>query len=86
MWPPWGIALTGDALTTWIADDRISIWSRPNTGSIAWSPQTTLGSLGAGTSNFDYPSGVAMFVDEHTMAIADSSNDQISIWRADRSV
>jgi len=80
---PFGLAVSRDRLTVWVADtgnDRTSVWTRPDTSSTAWSNQTTFGSSGSGPSQFGTPIGVAISRDEQTIWVSDNSNHRISVW------
>jgi sugar lactone lactonase YvrE len=82
---PSAVALSGDGLTAWIADSynsRVSIWTRPDASSTAWSNQATFGSLGEGTNQLNEPNSLALFDDEQTIAVMDTSNWRVSIWGA----
>ncbi|MFT4040702.1 MAG: hypothetical protein QM692_21155 [Thermomicrobiales bacterium] len=77
------LAVAADTLTIWVADTsngRVSIWTRPNATSTAWSNATTFGSAGSGGSDFSYPNGVAISEDTLTAWIADTINNRISVW------
>ena len=80
---PQGIALSGDTLTMWVADTnsgRVSVWTRPNASSIAWTNQTTFGSEGSGASQLVSPRTVAIANGTRTAWVADTLNNRISIW------
>ncbi|MFT4037896.1 MAG: NHL repeat-containing protein [Thermomicrobiales bacterium] len=80
---PSDLALSADELTLWIADqfnDRISIWTRPNTGSLDWTNIGTFGVYGQDYDQFYNPYGVTLSQDERTMWVSDSYNSRISIW------
>jgi hypothetical protein len=49
-------------------------------GCAAWSNQTTFGSHGAGVSQFNFPSGVAVSPDMLTVWVADTNNTRMSVW------
>jgi hypothetical protein len=79
----YGLALSGDGLTAWIADSfnsRISVWTRPGANSTAWSNQTTIGSEGSGPTQFTNPSGVAVSPTGQTLWVSDTSNNRLSVW------
>lgn len=80
---PHRVAVSRDTLTVWVSDtgnNRISVWTRPNANSTAWSSQTTFGSGGAGTGNVNEPIGLAVAADGRTVVIADADNDRIAVW------
>jgi sugar lactone lactonase YvrE len=80
---PWQVAVSADTLTAWVADtfnSRIVIWTRPDTTSTAWSYSTQFGSAGAGDSNLNGPTGVAIASDSRTAWITDSQNFRMVIW------
>lgn len=77
---PYGVAVSADGQTLWVAaqdNHRISVWTKVGG---AWQPQTTFGSYGNGPSQFSFPSGVAVAADERTVWVADEDNRRISIW------
>jgi DNA-binding beta-propeller fold protein YncE len=80
---PKGVFVSADLLTAWVADtgnDRIPVWTRPDTFSTTWSFSTTFGSGGTGDSNFRNPRGVVVSADSLTAWVADTVNNRISIW------
>jgi DNA-binding beta-propeller fold protein YncE len=80
---PYGVAVSADGLTAWIADQgnsRFSVWTRPSAESTAWTNQTTFGTRGSGPSNFASPTGVAVSADGLTAWISDQSYNRISVW------
>jgi DNA-binding beta-propeller fold protein YncE len=80
---PEGLSLSPDLLTLWIADAnnaRISIWTRPNATSTAWTHLANFGSLGSGDDNFDYPEDVSLSADTLTALIADNGNSRVCVW------
>jgi sugar lactone lactonase YvrE len=82
---PNNVFVSADGLTAWVADygnNRISVWTRPNTTTSAtsWTNQTTFGSTGSGPSEFDYPAGVVASTDGLTVWVADLDNNRISVW------
>ncbi|MFT4039767.1 MAG: NHL repeat-containing protein [Thermomicrobiales bacterium] len=82
---PDGVAITEDTLTVWVADSnnsRISVWTRPDATSSAWTNTTTFGSLGGGANELYYPLSVAVSGGPTTIWIADSANNRVSIWAA----
>ncbi len=81
-WPS-GIAVSANMLTAWVADssnNRIAIWTRPNTSSTAWSYSAQYGTFGSGDSQLGFPAGVAVSADGLTTWVADSFNSRIVIW------
>ncbi len=81
---PTGVAVSSNGLTTWVTDGgnhRIAVWTRPNAGSTAWTPQTTFGSEGSGPSQFQNPYGVAVSIEKLGIWVADTGNNRISVWR-----
>ncbi|MEZ4561389.1 MAG: beta-propeller fold lactonase family protein [Thermomicrobiales bacterium] len=80
---PFGVAVSADGLTVLVADtynDRISVWSRPDTGSIVWANQATFGTSGAGPDQLQRPMGVAISADGLTAWVGDKGNDRVSVW------
>jgi sugar lactone lactonase YvrE len=80
---PQGVFVSADTLTAWIADmnnNRIAVWTRPNTSSTTWSYSAQFGTSGSGNDNFTNPTGVVVSADSLTAWIADFGNDRISIW------
>jgi DNA-binding beta-propeller fold protein YncE len=80
---PFGVSVSADSLTAWIADmnnNRISIWTRPNTSSTTWSYSTQFGTSGSGNDNFTNPAGVFVSSDTLTAWVADAGNNRIAIW------
>ena len=81
---PYGVAVSADGRTAWVADsgnNRISVWTRPTSTSIEWSPSSRFGSgPGSGGANFKYPSGVTVSADGRTARVADANNHRISVW------
>ena len=77
------VAVSADGLTAWIVDsgnNRISVWTRPDASSTAWSPEATFGSYGTGSEQFDNPRGIALSADRLTVWVADAFNVRISVW------
>jgi tripartite motif-containing protein 71 len=77
------VAVSQDTLMVWVSDtgnNRISVWTRQNANSTAWSNQTTFGSAGAGTGNVNSPVGLTVAPDGRPLLIADADNDRISVW------
>jgi DNA-binding beta-propeller fold protein YncE len=84
---PRGVFVSADTRTAWVADsynNRISIWTRPNTTSKTWSYSTEFGKgnlfTPAGDKNFNDPRGVFVSADKRTAWVADMRNHRISIW------
>jgi len=80
---PRSIAVAPDTLTAWIADegnDRVSIWTRPDRASHAWSPAAAFGSTRPGACYLDAPNGIAVSADSLTVIVADLSKSRISAW------
>jgi DNA-binding beta-propeller fold protein YncE len=80
---PDGVAVAPDALTVWVADRgnaRVSVWTRPDAASTAWTNATTFGSTGSGTSQFNSPRGVAVEPDGLTVWVGDFFNHRVSVW------
>jgi len=77
------VSTSADGLTALVSEPRshrIAVWTRPDAGSSSWTRQTTFGSAGQETAEFNSPLGVAMSDDARTAYIADSNNFRISIW------
>ncbi len=77
---PYGVAVSADGQTLWVANDEshvISVWTKVG-GS--WQPQTTFGGYGNGPSQFSSPYGVAVAADEQTVWVVDTGNNRISVW------
>ena len=80
------MTVSADGLRVWVSDSgnaRISVWTRPDDSSTAWSPQTTFGSYGTGPTQFGGTRGVAVSANELTVWVADTSgitNQRISVW------
>lgn len=80
---PARVAVSSDTLTCWVTDyanDRVSVWTRPDAGSATWTNQTTFGVRGSGPNDFRRPVGVAVSGDQLMVWIADSENNRVSIW------
>ncbi|MFM9107355.1 MAG: hypothetical protein ACKOWF_11735 [Chloroflexota bacterium] len=85
---PYGVALSTDGLTAFVADtnnSRISVWTRPNASSTAWTNQTTFGEPGAAPSQFVAPPGIALHPDQQqnglVVAVADYYSFAIKFWK-----
>ena len=80
---PWGLAISADELTMWVADSanhRISVWTRPNANSTNWSHQTNFGSQGSGPDQFNQPSDVAVSNDSRTVWVTEYASNRVSVW------
>ena len=80
---PYGVAVSADTLTAWVADSnnhRISVWTRPTSTLTDWSHSTNFGSEGTSNPNFRSPHGVAVSANGRTAWVADSFNNRISVW------
>lgn len=80
---PNGGTVSPDGLTAWVADSgnaRISVWSREDAASTAWSNQATFGSNGSGSGHFNFPNSVAVSSNGLTVGVADTDNNRISVW------
>jgi DNA-binding beta-propeller fold protein YncE len=79
---PFGVAVSADGQTAWVADrgnHRVSIWTK--SGPTTWANVTTFGGgPGTGASQFNEPSRVAVTPDEQTVWVADTQNDRVSVW------
>ncbi len=81
---PRAIAVSEDTLTVWVADynnNRIVIWTRPDSSSTAWSYSTQFGTFGTGATNFKEPKGIAVSPDTLTAWVGDSGNHRIMVWK-----
>jgi DNA-binding beta-propeller fold protein YncE len=78
---PMDVAVSADGNTVWVADGgnhRISIWSKSGS---TWSPVDTFGSgPGNESSQFSFPTSVAIAADEQTVWVADADNNRVSVW------
>lgn len=86
---PFGVAIATDGLIAQVADTyngRISVWTRPDVSSTAWSNVTTFGSYGGDASQFNFPTGVAVSPDDLTVWVAEAGNHRISVWSRPDSV
>ncbi|MFT4037897.1 MAG: NHL repeat-containing protein [Thermomicrobiales bacterium] len=80
---PYGVALSADERTLWVADtgnNRISIWSRPDAASQVWTPLWRFGSAGSAADQFNTPDGIVLSADGSTIWIADRLNQRMSLW------
>jgi DNA-binding beta-propeller fold protein YncE len=80
---PWGLAVSADTLTAWVADpdaDRVVVWARPDTSSTTWTYRAKFGTEGSGDSNFASPKALAVSSDNLAVWVVDQSNYRISIW------
>jgi DNA-binding beta-propeller fold protein YncE len=79
---PMGIAVSADTLNVWVADfynERISVWTRSDKESMAWSPSTQFSAFGTGASKLVYPQRVAVTPDGRTVLV---SGDGLSQYPA----
>lgn len=75
---PMSVSVTADGLTAMVADsanNRASVWTRPDAASTAWTHQTDFAS---GTLNT--PFGIAITADGMTTLIADSLHNRLASW------
>ncbi len=80
---PASVFVSADTLTAWVADNgnnRIVIWTRPDTSSTTWSYSTQFGTQGTGDSNFDLPVGIAVSLDTLTAWVTDLGNSRTVVW------
>lgn len=80
---PQGVDVSADGLRVWVADtfnNRVSIWTRPNAASTAWTNQTTFGTGGSGVGQFSFPRHLAVSSDELTVWVGDRDNNRVSVW------
>jgi sugar lactone lactonase YvrE len=80
---PNGVFASADSLTTWVADfgnNRISIWTRQNSASTAWTYSAKFGAQGTGGSDLWNPSGVFVSADSLTAWVSEYGNNRISVW------
>ncbi|MGI9253737.1 MAG: beta-propeller fold lactonase family protein, partial [Thermomicrobiales bacterium] len=85
MQDPWSVALSPDGLVAWVAEytnNRVSIWTRPDAASSAWTEQTTFGS-GPGTApnQFHYLTGLSVTPDGRTAYVSDLENNRLTVWQ-----
>ncbi len=74
------MAVSADGKTVWVGEsgnDRISVWQLSG-GS--WLPDTTFGSSGSGTDQFNTPQYLDVSADGRTVWVSDLRNDRISVW------
>ena len=79
---PIGLRLLDD-LTVWVADSgnsRLSVWTRPDTDSSAWTFAETIGSEGNLDDEFKMVNDVVFSSDKQTAMIADLGNNRICQW------
>ncbi len=76
---PTGIALSGDLLTSIVADrsnDRVTVWTRSDTQKTStWTAQA-----GFGANEFDSPHAVALSPNGLTAYVADYNHFKIQVW------
>jgi len=81
---PWGVAVSPDLLSVWVSNvgtHRVSIWTRPNVDSNAWTWQASFGGgPGSGASELSAPMGLAVTADGMTALVADAGNSRVSVW------
>ncbi len=80
---PWGLALAPNGLTLWIADtfnNRVQVWTRPDTLTQTWTYSTAFGALGDGNGQFSSPRDVAVSEGGKNVYVADASNNRVSVW------
>lgn len=81
---PGGLSVTADGLELYVADvanNRVSVWSRPNASSTQWSPKTTIGSFGTKPSSINNPRDAHVLPDGSGLLITDPGNKQVDVWR-----
>jgi 6-phosphogluconolactonase (cycloisomerase 2 family) len=79
-----GVAVSPDTRTVWIADrgnGRIAVWKRPDASSTTWTSNAQFGTKGSGPDQFDSIHDLAVTPDEHTVFVADLSNQRVSVWQ-----
>lgn len=80
---PRGIALSPDELELYVVDtvnDRISVWTRPDTTS-SWAANQTLGNgAGSALNQFETPLGISMADNGLSFYVADSDNNRVVRW------
>ncbi|MFM8593930.1 MAG: hypothetical protein ACKOCK_06005, partial [Chloroflexota bacterium] len=80
---PTCVAVSSDFLTAWIADstnNRVTVWTRPDTSSTTWSFSTKFGTVGSGDTNLNGPNGLAVASDGLSVWVADTLNHRLVIW------
>lgn len=78
-----GVAVSPDGLTAWISDvvnTGVTIWTRPDASSLAWTYRTRFGSKGSGNSEFNFPFLLAVSPDGQTVWVSDASNNRVVVW------
>ena len=74
---PLGLAVSSDGLKVWVVDGqnkRVSIWTRPNANSIAWTPQTTISDPAL------YSGDIALTPDQLTALTTHGGGNNVSVW------
>jgi len=80
---PARVAVSTDTLSCFVSDfanDRISVWTRPDANSTVWTNQTTFGARGSGADQFRRPEGIPVSRDQLTIWVADTENNRIAVW------
>ncbi|MFT4040668.1 MAG: hypothetical protein QM692_20985 [Thermomicrobiales bacterium] len=77
------LAMDASEKVLWLNDqtsDRVTVWTRPNTSSLTWTPLAAIGGKGSGPGQFDTPIGLAISRDGATLMVADTNNNRLSMW------
>lgn len=80
---PLGVSIADNDTTIAVSDsinNRVSIWTRPDTSSTAWTQQTTFGTQGTGLNKFDIPRWGVLTGNGLTILVTDFNNYRISVW------
>ncbi len=80
---PYGLCMSSNLLTMWVtetANNRVSVWTRPNISSSTWTSVAQFGTSGSGLGNLGSPTGVTVSSDTLTAYVTDFLNDRVSIW------
>lgn len=75
---PRGVAISPDTLKIWICDSlnrRISVWTRPDSNSIAWTALTTFAQ-----GQVQIPTSVTVTPDGDTAWVGDTRRNSVSVW------